>query len=44
MFLKEAESILPKSDFLYERYNAKEIQRRGEFQGKTNKRYQKKKF
>ena len=43
-FLEEAESILPISGFVSERYNAKEIQRRGEFQGRTNKRYQKKKF
>jgi len=42
-FLEQAKSILPISRYIPERYSAKEMQRRGEFQRRTNKRYQKKK-
>lgn len=42
-FLNEAETILPLSHFVRERYNAKEMQRKGEFQERTKRRYQNKK-
>jgi len=42
-FLENAESILPLSHFVPERYTFKEMERGGSFQRKVKKRYQKKK-
>ena len=43
-FLNNAKSDLPLSGYIVERYKFKEMERKGEFQKKTNKRYQKKKL
>ncbi|MFW9783655.1 MAG: RIO1 family regulatory kinase/ATPase [Candidatus Heimdallarchaeota archaeon] len=42
-FLDNAKSNLPISRYVPERYISKEMQRRGEFQSRTNRRYQRKK-